>query len=78
LYTSITFDSLFIRYADYTQIVGDEKLTLRIWAVDPNYWDYYCIKKYDEPMEPNMHLDGGLGVFGSFVVSDSISVIMKH
>jgi len=75
--TSITVDSLCIKYFGFPPD-SIERITLRIWAADPNYYDYYFIRKYDEPMETNIHLDGGLGVFGSFVVSDSITVFIKH
>lgn len=75
--TSITVDSLCIKYfgCHPDSLI---RFTLRIWSADTNYYDYYRIKEYDEPMETNMHLEGGLGVFGSFVVSDSISVVIKH
>jgi len=59
-------------------LYGWKRLTLQVFASDSNYYDYDLLEmmgSYD--LKPYMHLDGGLGVFGSFAVSDSIVVIIK-
>jgi hypothetical protein len=76
--TSIAVDTLLQPILEDWTLYGWETLTLQVFASDTNYYDYDIAEMmgpYD--LEPYMHLKGGLGVFGSFVVSDSISVVMK-
>lgn len=61
---------------DYT--LEWETLTLQVFASDTNYYDYDMAEMFGpHDIESYMNIDGGLGVFGSFVASDSISVIIK-
>lgn len=77
LATSISFSSLRGRYhiseAYYSQTSTSYNpntiYTIQVMASDSNYYDYSMYR---------MHLTGGLGVFGSFVVSDSITVILPE
>lgn len=69
LTTSVVFSSLCDGYG---------KLAVQIWACDSNYYDYYKAKWGREPIESYVHLTGGLGVFGSFTVTDSITVILRE
>lgn len=41
---------------------------LQIWALDENYYDYceFRDRGYETDPTPYMHLEGGLGVFGSY------------
>ena len=48
---------------------GYGKLTVQLWACDSNYYDYF-MRRYN--------LTGGLGVFGSFTVTDSITVFLRE
>jgi len=75
--TSIAIDSLCIKYI---KVPPDsvEWLILRIYALDPNYYDYWKRVESNEPIEPGMYLQSAIGVFGACVVSDSISVVIKH
>jgi len=67
LITSTSFNSFYDRYG---------KLTVQLWACDSNYYDYYKARWGREPIESYVHLTGGLGVFGSFTVTDSITIIL--
>jgi len=52
---------------------GYGEITIQIWACDSNYYNYYKGRYWWYDSEPRL-LDGGLGVFGSFIYTDSISV----
>lgn len=75
----ISFRELYIRSDDIGWLLeeGEEELDFCIWAVDTNYYDYYRIGKYNADLEPSMHIDGGLGVFGSITKSDWITIVVK-
>jgi hypothetical protein len=44
-------------------------------AIDTNYWNYWSINEYN--LEETPYLNGGIGVFGSLVISDTIDVFYK-
>lgn len=75
--TSVTFTTI-LNYEvyDYTP-QGGERINLQIYALDTNYYSYRSDPH--EHMHPGdyRYLDGGYGVFGSFIVSEPISVVVK-
>jgi len=76
--TSITVDTLLRSILENWTLYGEETLTLQVFASDTNYYDYDMAEMFGpHDLEAYMHLDGGLGVFGSFAASDSIVVAIK-
>jgi hypothetical protein len=49
-----------------------ERVTLGVWVVDRNYRDYSRVSWWDNTdPEQSMHLEGGLGVFGSACIAET-------
>lgn len=80
--TSVSLNSLRGRYhisetyysQTSTSYNPNKIYTIQVMASDSNCCDYYTMWWY----ELEMHLTGGLGVFGSFTVTDSITVILRE
>ncbi len=71
---SWTFDPLYYYWDTLTQAVDSlplDHVRIEVTAVDRNYYDYVSLQ-YMGGVDPDkMHLDGGVGVFGSACIVDS-------